>query len=255
MIVAADSRYTTGGSKTHCDNAEKIISLEKHPRAIVANTGFSEFQGPIPIKDPCNYAKTHLPKLSIGMLARDFLDAQHGEILEETFTGIAPQLVKRLQALPTPPEAGPDGKILELTFGHYDVNSHVSVIAWFDICQDIPHTNHYSVCIHEWTNVAQTDVGKIQDFGDTQCATKALSESGRQLLGPQFLNDFDHLRRKSPPTVVGVTHREALAAAVDLINSTVRINELSPDPACSVGGPIKAILLDENHPRPFKLLP
>ena len=78
LVVAADSRYMTS-EMSYCDYAEKIIPLVKHPRAVVANTGFSEIQG-LPTEDPCTYAKTHPPKLSIGMLARDFLDARDGDI-------------------------------------------------------------------------------------------------------------------------------------------------------------------------------
>jgi hypothetical protein len=250
MVVAADSRRTISGTTTHCDDAEKIIPLKNHPRAVVANTGFSEVRD---TTDTCDYAKTHPPKLSIGMLARDFLDAQHGDIREETFTSLAHQLLKRLQTLPKPPEPNHEGVILELTFGQYEANSHVAILAWFDICQDTPRTNHYSVCIHKWTEIVQTDPKKIQDFGDTQCFTEALTATGRQLLGPQFLNDFNHFTRTGPRTVAGVTHEEALAAAVDLIKSAEKISDLAVDSNCHIGGPIRAMLLDESHTRPFRL--
>jgi hypothetical protein len=130
----------------------------------------------------------------------------------------------------------------------------------FHICQDVAPPHDFSTCGGEWNQIAETDVQDIFMFGrgETCIETEVLSPTGRQSLGPQFLNDFDPFANHVRP-VSQITNREALAVAVDLIKSAEKISDLAADSNvgansnCHIGGPIKAMLLDEIHPMPFRL--
>jgi hypothetical protein len=139
-----------------------------------------------------------------------------------------------------------------VTFGSYDAKAHVSIFAAFRICGDVS-LNHFSICSWEWTRYTRTDPAQLIRIAQDDClTTKVLTSSGRQLLGPQFLKDYDHF--KSLRTVSQVTNQEALTAAVDLINSAEQMAKLTSEPPCTyIGGPIRAVLLDESHSAPFKL--
>ena len=260
LIVAADSRASVGPT-LHCDDTDKIVPLRKHSRTVVVVGGYDTItmgRGKPPA-DPCKYRKTHPPTVTFSSLARDFLDAQSGDIGEKNLRSLETAVLNKLDALraqyPKLKISDPDGgPVLTLTLASYDAEAHVPIFGEFSVCGDSSTVGHFFVCHRDWIRIAQTDAASLKRLGDVGCLdTKALTTRGRQLLGPQFLKEFDYFMNHSR-TVSQITNKEALAVAVDLISSAERMADLTSDAPCTfIGGPIRAVLLDESHATPFKL--
>ena len=257
LIVVADSRATVTPT-VHCDDTDKIVALS-HPRTVVVVGGYDTIaRGKVPA-DPCNYRKTHPPLVTFSSLARNLLDAKKSDIGEKDFTDIETPVLRKLKTIhaqyPKLEISDPNGgMVLTLTLSSYDAKAHVAIYGDFSVYLDESTPNHFFVGKRDWVRIAQTDAASIRRLGDTGCLdNKVLSVSGRQMLGPQFLKDYDYFMSR-PRTVSQITNKEALAVAVDLISAAERMAELTSDPACTfIGGPIRAVLLDGSHSVPFKL--
>jgi len=254
MVVAADSRITMG--QIHCDDGVKILPLRRHERSVITVMGFDEvYETRDQVADLCSYRRTHQPIISIPTVIRKFLDSHQGEVNEDYFRKIEAVLIKQVDAIRRayPNLQPPDPELItSVAYGHYSPRAQTSTYGTVEICKDSANPTRSSVCSREWVQFTLQDPISIKVSGAPDCFQKATSPSGRKLLGPDFLKEYDSLNRH-PGIVSMMSNQEALAVGTDMINSTSQYVTITQDSKCGVGGPVKAVLLDEKHTAPFPL--
>jgi hypothetical protein len=261
LVVAADSRaagkyfhVAQVGRPRVCDEFVKIQSLKNHLRTVFGMSGTQSLYKAAPPKAEvnfCDFMRNNASDSLAPEVQKYFKN--NGSIIDEVrFRSFEKAFIERISKLwgidGVRVSADPGNSIVTLMLGQYDVAEHESVVGVFRLCNK---GNKPVECLYSWKEFHATDASQYQWIGEIDRWSEVTSEDMRHQLGSDYLKSYDYFL-SHPRTIESITTSEALNLAVDIIRSMSKAQELR-DGYSTLGGPVRAFLLDENHPMPFRL--
>ena len=251
LVVAADSRSSLGD--THCDDAYKIIELDKPARTVATVTGNGIFaSGPGPdVRDICQYLK-HSPRLlDIGQVVKEYVERANVEVANIRIDDLANsciEAVERFKAaypLTIQPFAGRE--IFEVVLAGYDSEKKTATIRSF-VIRVLPTTFGFEVIKISRFDYGQQSTRDYVALGETDYLnTIVFGGVGRSFISQgtvAFLRD-------EKKAVSETTLAEAVAVATNIIDAAARTTAIIPAPS-GIGGPVDVVLLGHGD-RPQRL--